>query len=303
MRNIQFGSTNLQVPAIVLGCMRINGAKDPAAVLETAVDNGITFFDHADIYAKGECEEIFGKTLKASSIKREDLFFQTKCAIVPGKMYDFSKKHIIESVEGSLKRLQMDYVDSLLLHRPDALMEPEEVAEAFDQLESQGKVKYFGVSNHDPLQVELLKKAVKQPLMANQLQFGVMHTGMIDRGIHVNMKDTGSVDHDNGIYEYSRINDMTIQAWSPYQFGFFEGVFVGNKKFPELNAKLEEMAEKYGTTPTGIASSWILRVPNMQVIIGTMNLQRIEEVAKASEVHMSREDWYDVYLAAGNTLP
>ena len=183
-------------------------------------------------------------------------------------------------------------------------MEPEEVAAAFDQLESEGKVKYFGVSNQYSRQIELLKKYVRQPLVANQLQFGIMHTGMIDFGLHVNMTDSRSVDHDDGILEFSRLNDMTIQAWSPYQYGFFVLVFIGNEKFPELNKKLTEMAEKYNTTPTGIASAWILRHPaNMQVIAGTMNPQRIEEIAKASDVVMAKEDWYDIYLAAGNDLP
>jgi predicted oxidoreductase len=284
--------------------MRISNAENPVKVIETAVDNGITFFDHADIYGRGECERIFADALAKTEIKRDDLFIQSKCGIVPGKMFDFSKEHIISSVEGILQRLDMDYLDALLLHRPDTLVEPEEVAAAFDQLEQQGKVKYFGVSNQKPGQIELLKKYVKQPLVANQLQFGIMHTGMIDQGIHVNMTDAGSVDHDGEILEYSRLNDMTIQAWSPYQFGFFEGVFIGHEKFPELNKVLEEMAEKYNTTPTGIASAWILRHPaNMQVIAGTMNIQRIEEIAKASEVQMSREDWYSVYMAAGNILP
>lgn len=303
MRKMQFGTTKEEVSSVILGCMRLSAAENPVKVIETAFENGIDFFDHADIYGGGACEEIFGKALKESSVKREDLFIQSKCGIVPGKMFDFSKEHIIASVEDSLKRLEMDYMDALLLHRPDALMEPEEVAAAFDELEKAGKVKYFGVSNQNPTQIELLKKNVRQPLVANQLQFGIMHTGMIDQGIHVNMKDAGSVDHDGGIYHYSRLNDMTIQAWSPYQYGFFEGVFIGNEKFPELNKKLEEMAEKYNTTPTGIASTWILRVPNMQVIAGTMNLGRIAEIAKASEIKMSKEDWYDIYLAAGNILP
>ena len=304
MKQVKFGSEELGVSSVILGCMRINNAEDPVKVIETAVENGINFFDHADIYGDGSCETIFADALAKTNYKREDLFIQTKCGIVPGKMYDFSKKHIIESVEGSLKRLRVDYVDALLLHRPDTLMEPEEVAAAFDQLESEGKVKYFGVSNQNPGQIELLKKYVRQPLLANQLQFGIKHTEMIDQGIHVNMTDTGSFDHDGGILEYSRLHDMTIQAWSPYQYGFFEGVFIGNEKFPELNQKLEEMAEKYNTTPTGIASAWILRHPaNMQVIAGTMTPHRIEEIAKASEVQMSREDWYSVYLAAGNILP
>lgn len=304
MKTVKFGTTNLDVASVILGCMRISNAENPVRVIETAVDNGITFFDHADIYGRGECERIFADALGKTEIKRDDLFIQSKCGIVPGKMFDFSKEHIISSVEGILQRLDMDYLDALLLHRPDTLVEPEEVAAAFDQLEQQGKVKYFGVSNQKPGQIELLKKYVKQPLVANQLQFGIMHTGMIDQGIHVNMTDAGSFDHDGEILEYSRLNDMTIQAWSPYQFGFFEGVFIGHEKFPELNKVLEEMAEKYNTTPTGIASAWILRHPaNMQVIAGTMNIQRIEEIAKASEVQMSREDWYSVYMAAGNILP
>ncbi|EOT43192.1 MULTISPECIES: aldo/keto reductase [Enterococcus] len=304
MKQVNFGPNELGVSSVVLGCMRITEAKDPVAVIQTAVENGINFFDHADIYGQGKCEEIFADAFAKTSYKREDMFIQSKCGIVPGEMYDFSKEHIISSVEKSLKRLNVDYLDALLLHRPDTLMEPEEVAAAFDQLESDGKVKYFGVSNQYSRQIELLQKYVRQPLVANQLQFGIMHTGMIDFGLHVNMTDPRSVDHDDGILEFSRLNDMTIQAWSPYQYGFFEGVFIGNEKFPELNKKLAEMAEKYHTTPTGIASAWILRHPaNMQVIIGTMNLQRIEEIAKASDIVLSKEDWYGIYLAAGNDLP
>lgn len=304
MKQVNLGPNEIGVPAVVLGCMRITEAKDPVAVIETAMENGINFFDHADIYGGGKCEEIFAKAFKETQYKREDIFLQSKCGIVPGVMYDFSKEHIIKSVEDSLKRLNVEYLDSLLLHRPDTLMEPEEVAAAFDQLAADGKVKYFGVSNQYSRQIELLQKYLRQPLIINQLQFGVMHTGMVDFGLHVNMTDPRSVDHDDGVLEFSRMNDMTIQAWSPYQYGFFEGVFVDNDKFPELNKVLQEMAEKYHTTKTGIASAWILRHPaNMQVIAGTMNLGRIEEIAKTSEVVLSREDWYGIYLAAGNDLP
>lgn len=304
MKQVNLGPNEIGVPAVVLGCMRITEAKDPVAVIETAMENGINFFDHADIYGDGKCEEIFAKAFKETQYKREDIFLQSKCGIVPGVMYDFSKEHIIKSVEDSLKRLNVEYLDSLLLHRPDTLMEPEEVAAAFDQLAADGKVKYFGVSNQYSRQIELLQKYLRQPLIINQLQFGVMHTGMVDFGLHVNMTDPRSVDHDDGVLEFSRMNDMTIQAWSPYQYGFFEGVFVDNDKFPELNKVLQEMADKYHTTKTGIASAWILRHPaNMQVIAGTMNLGRIEEIAKASEVVLSREDWYGIYLAAGNDLP
>lgn len=304
MKQIQLGASSQMVSSVILGCMRINGAKDPVKVIETAYDNGINFFDHADIYGGGECESIFADALAKTSLKREDLFIQTKCGIVPGVMFDFSKKHIIESVEASLQRLKMDYVDALLLHRPDTLVDPSEVAEAFDELEKSGKVRHFGVSNQKPMQIDLLKKYVKQPLLANQLQFGLKHSGMIDQGIHVNMTDDGSVDHDGSVLDYSRLNDMTIQAWSPYQYGFFEGVFIGNEKFPELNQALDNLAEKYGTTPTGLAAAWILRHPaNMQVIAGTMNPGRIEEIAKASEIQLTREDWYELYRAAGNILP
>lgn len=203
-----------------------------------------------------------------------------------------------------MKRLNVDYLDSLLLHRPDTLVEPEEVAEAFSELESSGKVGHFGVSNQNAGQVELLKTAVKQPLLMNQLQFGVMHTGMVDEGLHVNMTDPASISHDNGLLEYSRINKMTIQAWSPFQYGFFEGPFVGNAKFPELNAKLQELADKYGVTPSGIAISWISRHPaNMQTIIGTITPSRIKEVCDASDVMLTREEWYSLYMAAGNILP
>lgn len=304
MKKMKFGTTNEEVSAVVLGSMRLNGAKDPVKVLETAYENGITFIDHADIYGKGECETIFAESLAKTSINRENLFIQSKCGIVPGVMFDFSKKHIIEAVEGSLQRLKTDHLDSLLVHRPDTWMDPFEVNEAFEQLHKEGKVRYFGVSNQNPNHIEFLKKAVKQPLVANQLQFGLKHTEMIDQELQVNMTSKGSYDHDGGILLYSRLHEMTIQAWSPYQYGFFEGVFIGNEKFPELNQAMDEMAEKYGITPTGLASAWILSHPaNMQVIAGTMTPSRLEEIAKASEVQLSKEDWYKLYMAAGNMLP
>lgn len=303
VKKIQFGTSDLQAASVILGCMRMNGVEKPAEIIEAAYEHGIDFFDHADIYGGGECETIFGKALKETSIKREEIIIQTKCGIRKG-MFDFSKEHIISSVEGSLKRLGVDYIDALLLHRPDTLVEPEEVAAAFDQLEAQGKVKYFGVSNQKPMQIDLLKKTVKQPLLANQLQFGIKHTGMIDQGIHVNMTDEASVDHDGSILDYSRLNQMTIQAWSPYQYGFFEGVFIGNETFSELNAMLDKIAEKHNCTATGLATAWILRHPaQMQVIAGTMNKGRIAEIAKASEIVLSREEWYEIYRAAGNILP
>lgn len=304
MKKILFGKTNEEVAAVSLGAMRIGNAEDPVSVIETAIDQGITFFDHADIYGAGNSEKIFAKALKESKYDRSDVFLQSKVGIVPGKMYDFSKEHIIRSVEGILKRLDTDYLDSLLLHRPDTLMEPEEVAIAFNQLEQAGKVRYFGVSNFTPGQVELLKKSVEQELHANQLQFGLMHTGMIDQGLNANRTEAASIDHDGGVLEYSRLNEMTIQAWSPYQGKPGEGVFIGDENLVELNELLEKLADQYETTPTGLATAWILRHPaNIQVIVGTMNTERIKQIAQASEIKMSREDWYALYMAAGNRLP
>lgn len=257
---------------LILGCMRINEpGKNPVETIQTAYDHGINFFDHADIYGAGECETIFAKALKETSISRSDIYLQSKVGIKPGIAFDFSKQHIIKAVEGSLKRLDTDYLDALLLHRPDTLVEPEEVAEAFSQLEKAGKVRAFEVSNQNPGQIELLKTAVKQPLNINQLQFGLKHTGMIDAGINVNMENQAGLVRDGGILEYSRIHDMTIQAWSPFQYGFFEGVFVGNdEKFPELNARLLELAEQYKVMPSGIAVAFINRHPaKIQTVLGS----------------------------------
>lgn len=306
MKQVKFGSSQLEVPAVILGCMRMNSlsVQEAARVIEVAADNGITFFDHADIYGGGDCETLFGKALKTTNLNRDDLFIQTKCGIRPGISFDFSKEHILKSVDESLQRLQIEQLDALLLHRPDALVEPEEVAAAFDELEKSGKVKHFGVSNQKPMQIELLKKYVKQPLLANQLQFGIKHTEMLDNGINVNMTNAASVDHDGSILDYSRLHDMTIQAWSPYQYGFFEGVFLDNPQFPELNEKINEIAEKYNVSNTGIATAWILRHPaQMQTILGTMKEFRIKEVAAASEIVLTREEWYEIYKAAGNILP
>jgi len=285
--------------------MRINNIElsEATKVIETSVAHGIDFFDHADIYGGGTCESIFAEALSKTSISRDKIILQTKCGIRKGS-FDFSKEHIIASVEGSLQRLKTDYIDVLALHRPDTLVEPEEVAAAFDELEKSGKVRYFGVSNQKPMQIELLKKSVKQKLVVNQLQFGVMATGMVDQGIHVNMKDEASIDHDGSILDYSRLHDMTIQAWSPYQYGFFEGVFLGHEKFPEVNRVIDELAAKYNVTNTAIATAWILRHPaKMQTIVGTMNPTRIEDVAKATHITLTREEWYAIYLAAGNILP
>ncbi len=306
MKKVNWGSSSIQVPAIVMGCMRMTelSVSEAARLVDTAMEAGVSFFDHADIYGKGACEERFREAVKETGLRRDEMWIQSKCGIVPGVMFDFSKEHIIASVEGSLKRLGTEYLDSLLLHRPDTLMEPEEVAAAFDELHASGKVRYFGVSNQNPMQMELLKKYVNQPLMANQLQFGAAHSSMIQSGIEVNMMTPGSLNRDGNVLDYCRLHDVTIQAWSPFQYGMFEGVFLGSEKYPELNKKILEIAEKYGVSDTTIAAAWILRHPaNMQVLSGTMNQKRFLQICQAAEISLTREEWYGIYMAAGNILP
>lgn len=306
MKKFNLGNSNINVSAISLGCMRINNLEQNSAqsLIEKAYDLGINFFDHADIYGQGKCEEIFGNILKKSYIKREDIIIQSKCGIVPGKMFDFSKEHILNSVDGILKRLDTDYLDVLLLHRPDALVEPEEVSEAFDTLYNQGKVKAFGVSNQNSMQMELLKKYLKQDIVANQLQFSIPHSSMISSGLEVNMLTSGAINRDGSVLDYCRLNNITIQAWSPFQYGFFEGVFLNNEKYKELNIVIDDLAKKYNVTNMAIATSWILRHPaNMQVIVGTTNIERLEAICKAVDITLTREEWYKIYISAGNILP
>jgi predicted oxidoreductase len=285
--------------------MRINSLEKNEAerFVQTALEEGANFFDHADIYGGGTCEEIFADAIHMNAEIREKIILQSKCGIRKG-MFDFSKEHILESVDGILKRLNTDYLDVLLLHRPDALVEPEEVAEAFDILGTSGKVRHFGVSNQNPMQIQLLKKFVKQPLVANQLQLSITNANMISNGINVNMANDSAINRDGSILDYCRLNDITIQPWSPFQYGFFEGVFLGNEKFPELNQQIDEIAAKYEVTNTTIAISWLLRHPaQMQPVIGTMNSDRLKDCIKASEVHLTREEWYSIYRGAGNILP
>ena len=304
MKKISVGNM-FEGTEVSLGCMRMKtlSASEVENIVGVSMEQGITYFDHADIYGDGKSEEVFGAAAKKLGLKREDIILQTKCGIRKG-FFDFSKEHIISSVEKSLKRLQTDYIDALLLHRPDTLVEPEEVAEAFNLLHQSGKVKYFGVSNHNPYQIELLQKFTDHKLVINQMQFGIMHTVMIDAGINVNIHNNDAVMRDGGTLDYCRLNDITIQAWSPYQYGFFEGVFLDNEKFPELNKVIDRITKDKGVSNVTIATAWILRHPaKIQVVAGTMNTGRIKEIAKAGNVELSREEWYEIYTAAGHVLP
>jgi predicted oxidoreductase len=286
--------------------MRIDGIGKAGAeqFVKTALDLGANFFDHANVYGDGACEEIFATAIGMNSGVREKIILQSKCGIRKGIAFDFSKENVLSSTDGILKRLKTDYLDVLLLHRPDLLVEPEEVAEAFGILHAQGKVRNFGVSNQNPMQIELLRRYVKQPIVANQLQLSIAHASMVSQGLHVNMADDKAVNRDGSILDYCRLHDITIQPWSPFQYGFFEGVFLGSDKFPQLNAKIDAIAGKYGVSNTTIAMAWLLRHPaKMQPVTGTMNPARLRDCVKAAEIRLSREEWYEIYLAAGNILP
>ena len=306
MKQVPLGTSGLQVPAVAVGCMRLESldADQAERFIREAMEWGASFFDHADIYGQGACEAIFGAVLQRHPAWREHMLIQSKCGIVPGVMYDCSREHIQEAVEGSLRRLHTDYLDVLLLHRPDALMEPQKVAEAFDRLHREGKVRYFGVSNQKPAQMALLSRYCKQDLMVNQLQFSLTNSHMVSSGMEVNMETDGAVERDGSVLDYCRLHDVTIQAWSPFQHGFFGGVFLDSPEYPELNEALQEVAEACGLTKTGVAAAWILRHPaRMQILTGTMKVERLKEIGRAADVALSREQWYRLYRAAGHMLP
>ena len=305
MRYIDLLSNQKPVAQVALGCMRIGRMSDAEAdrYLATVTELGYNYFDHADIYGGGKCEEVFGAALARNPALRDWIFIQTKCGIRRG-MYDFSREHILSSVDGSLKRLGVEKIDVLLLHRPDLLMDPDEVAAAFDELERAGKVGAFGVSNHSPAQIELLKKSVRQPLIINQMQMSVAYAPMVASGANVNLRNEDGANRDGYLRDYCRLHGITIQPWSPLQYGFMEGTFLGNEKFAGLNETMGEVAEKYGITDTGVAIAWLLRLPErMQPVVGSVNLARLADIARAADVTLSREDWYKIYLAAGYTLP
>ena len=305
MKYIKTVLKHTPVSQVALGCMRIGSMTEHQIdmYINTALELGYNYFDHADIYGGGKCEEVFGGALKRDPSLRDKVVIQTKCGIKKG-MYDFSKEHIVSSVNQSLKRLSCEKIDVLLLHRPDLLMDPAEVAEAFDELEQSGKVVAFGVSNHSPMQIELLKKYVKQDLKINQLQLSVVNAGMISSGANVNIDNTDGVNRDGYVRDYCRIKDITIQPWSPLQHGFIEGPFLNNPIFDKTNKIITEMAEKYDVTDTGMAIAWLLRLPEkMQPVVGSTNIDRLKQIAKASDIELSAEDWYKIYLAAGYKLP
>ena len=302
---MKLGNSRLEVPVVAVGCMRLQSLDAAAAeaFVQTALEVGANFFDHADVYAGGRCESLFADAVHMSDDVRERLILQSKCGIHAG-MYDFSPEHIVAAVEGSLRRLRTDYLDVLLLHRPDALMEPAEVAEAFAQLERAGKVRHFGVSNFNPMQIQVLQKSVRQPIVANQLQMGIAHATMIASGLNVNMENAAAVDRDGGVLDFCRLQNITVQPWSPFQHGFFGGAFLGNEKFADLNRQIDAVAAAHGVANTTIVIAWLLRHPaRLQPVTGTMQTERLRDCVRAADVQLSRQEWYAIYRAAGNGLP
>ena len=311
MKTFTLGNTDLVVPAVVTGVMRIQDKTDDEvrALYDASREAGINFFDHADIYGSASyhgCEQRFTEALKLSPSERGEIILQSKAGInKDGPFFDFSYEHIMKQVDGSLAALETDYLDVLLLHRPDALVEPEEVARAFDELSAAGKVRHFGVSNHTPNQIELLRRYVSQPLVANQLQLSITHAPIVAQGVAANMVGVEqSASLDLGILDYCRVHDLTVQAWSPFQAGFFNGVFLGNPEYPELNEVIDRLAAKYGVAPEAIAVAWITRHPaNIQVVLGTTTPERVTKAAAGADVELSRPEWYELYRAAGYLVP
>lgn len=294
--------------SIVLGCMRMPAlsVEDAAALIRAAAENGINYFDHATCYGDGEAETRFGDAFPLTGLRREDVYLQTKCGLhFDRQEFDWSKEDILKSVDESLARLKTEYLDALLLHRPDLLFEPEQVAEAFEILSASGKVRSFGVSNVTPGQLELLRKFVRQPLVINQLQFSLEQSQLIDQALYLNNLTTDrSCVRDNGLLDYCRLHDITVQAWSPLQFGMFKGCFVDHPDFPELNQALGEIGEKYGVSKTAVAIAWILRHPaHMQAIAGTMNPAHLSDICDAAAIYLTHQEWYRLYLATGKFLP
>lgn len=313
MEKIKLGGSSLEASRIVLGCMRIADMEDRvlATHINRAIELGINLFDHADIYGDGECERKFSKVL-TSEVNREDILLQSKCGIrhagdsnrKKDQYYDLSKDYILDSVDGILERLGTDYLDLLMLHRPDALMEPGEIAEAFDRLHDSGKVRHFGLSNFHTTQFDFVQKHTDHKLVTNQVQFGVGAPHMINSRMQANTPFEGAGDRDGGLLEHSRLNDVTLQAWSPFHYGYFEGIIMDDPKYRTLNDVLEDIGHFHGVTKNAVAVAWILRHPaNMQTIIGTTNTSRLEDIAKAGNVTLSREEWYRIYKAAGHMLP
>lgn len=291
---------------IISGMMRLVGRGQDEAFkfLDYAYGEGVIWYDHADIYGNGECEKTFGEWLKTRKIPRENLIIQSKCGIKPGVCYDNSAEYIIKSVDGILERLGTDYLDLLLIHRPDVLWEPREIAKAFDALYTSGKVRGFGVSNFNPTQIEILKKYLTKPILCSQVQLSLAFAPMISEQLETNTYSQNGLSRTMGLLDYCRLNNIRIQTWSPLQFGTFQGTFIDNPNYGPLNSKLWELSQKYGVSKAAIAAAWNLRLDkNVQVVVGTTNVDHFNDFLKARNINLTREEWYALYMSAGYSLP
>jgi predicted oxidoreductase len=316
MQTFRLGNSDLNVSRIGYGCMLIGGSWDDAPLtdstrhtarqsVQTALDTGINFFDHADIYCNGKSETVFGELCKDAPHLRQQIYLQTKCGIRSGR-YDFSYEHIIHSVEGSLKRLQTDYIDVLLLHRPDPLVEPEEVARAFDELSQSGKVRWFGVSNHTAAQMELLRKVLNQSIVTNQVEFNLIHTQLLDEGIVFNQNNP-RLTRNEGVMEYCRLHNITLQVWSPLAGGRLTGNPhpEDGTHFQNASELVSQLAKEKAVSREAILIAWILHHPaRIQPLPGTTNPERILAASEADRVSLTREEWYRLFIAGrGESLP
>lgn len=325
MKSVLIGTEKREAPVFIQGLMRTASMspEELVALLEKDLELGITYLDTSDIYANGYCEELLGKAFKLAPHLRSRFILQTKGGIIPTDKgfayYDFSKEHILEACEASMCRLQVDHLDYYLLHRPDALMDPQEVAEALDELYQSGKVSHFGVSNMNVMQIRLLQKYLKQPIEINQMEFTLGHSLMLDPGMDVNRVETQSYDHDQGVLNFCRLEGIQLQAFSPFRAAKNSNTgtlidrygvkvetrpFLNSPEYPEVNAKLEFYAKKYGVSPAAIVIAWILRHPaHMQILLGSTRANRLEDALDGMNITLEKVDWYDLYRAAGGIIP
>jgi predicted oxidoreductase len=316
---------NISTSRLILGCMGFGGGWDQTPItdehilkaeraIDAALATGITMFDHADIYTKGKAETVFGKILKERPDLREKIVIQSKCGIrfpdgdIPNR-YDFSKEHILKSVDGILERLGIEYLDILLLHRPDPLVEPEEVAEAFDILKTAGKVRNFGVSNMSAAQIRLLQAYCNDPLIVNQLELSLNRIDFLEQGVFTNQKAGTDINFSEGLLEFSRLENIQVQAWAPLAYGKYSGRELDNPSESVLKTKqlVQKLAEEKETTSEAIVLGWLMRHPAIiQPVIGTTNPERIQncgDAVRQSEI-MTREEWYSLYVASrGGMMP
>nr|WP_208607144.1 aldo/keto reductase [Paenibacillus typhae] len=324
MKTLPLNARGIPASRIALGCMGLGGGWDHEPLtaenirqghdaVEAALSIGINFFDHADIYTRGKAEKVFGQIFKDRPRLREEIIIQSKCGIrliEPGdtsNTFDISGEHILRSVDGTLSRLGTEYLDILLLHRPDPLMDPEEIAEALRQLKKAGKVRHFGVSNMSASQIRLLQHYCDEPFIVNQLHMSLAQISWLDAMVSVNREPWKDITFPEGTVEYCRMENIQLQAWGPLAQGSFSGRSLEGQpeNIVQTAALVSSLAEQKNTTPEAIVLSWLMTHPAaIQPVIGTVNPKRIAACAGADKVGLSRKEWYELYISSrGEKLP